>query len=268
MIAVKPRILIVDDDEDARALYGNYLRTRAGWDVDCIDNGEDALNILDSSFHAVVLDEMMPGMKGMQILQNIRSRPNLKHLCVAMMTATNDPAVIIGTFQHNPNAYLHKTTHTKEDLYIALARELSKSMNNPSLRPVRVFLCHSPLDKPKVREIYLRLKRDFVEPWLDKENLKAGQDWELEIRKAVESSDIVVICLSVQVSRPGFLQQEIRHAMKVADEQPEGNIFLIPLLLEPCEMPSRLRRLHKIDWWEEGSYDRLLEAIRTKEPHG
>src|SRR5579863_4948303 len=196
-----PRILIVDDDEDARTLYGGYLRSR-GWDVVCVDNGEEALNRLDSSFHGAVLDEMMPGMKGMQILQKIRARVNLQHLCVAMMTATTDSKVIIGIFQHKPNVFLDKTTHTKEDLYVALARELSHSMNNPSLRPVRVFLCHSHMDKPKVREIWHKLKTDFVDPWLDKDKLRPGQDWELEINKAVEASDIVVICLSTQVSRP------------------------------------------------------------------
>jgi DNA-binding response OmpR family regulator len=262
---MKPRILIVDDDEDARALYGTYLRTRGDWDVVCAENGEQALDLLDSSFHAVVLDEMMPGLKGVQVLQQIRSRPSLKRLCVAMMTANTDLAVTIGTLQHHPNLYLHKAMNTKEDLYAALAQELRKSMNDNPIRPLRAFLSHSHLDKPKIQEICVRLQRDFIEPWLDKESLIAGQDWRLEIEKAVEASDVVVICLSQHVSRPGFLQKEIRHALRVADEQPEGEIFIIPLMLEPCEMPFSLRRLHRIHWWEDGAYERLLEAIQTKQ---
>ena len=54
-----------------------------------------------------------------------------------------------------------------------------------SKRPLKVFLCHASTDKPAVRELYLRLKKDGVDAWLDKEKLLPGQDWELEIRKAV-----------------------------------------------------------------------------------
>ena len=52
-------------------------------------------------------------------------------------------------------------------------------------RPLKVFLCHAHSDKDAVKALYDRLVRDGVDAWLDKENLLPGQDWELEIRKAV-----------------------------------------------------------------------------------
>jgi hypothetical protein len=56
-------------------------------------------------------------------------------------------------------------------------------------RPLRVFLCHIiPLrdaDREPVRALYTRLVKDGVDAWFDKEKLLPGQDWELEIRKAV-----------------------------------------------------------------------------------
>ena len=56
-------------------------------------------------------------------------------------------------------------------------------------RKLRVFLCHSSDDKPAVRELYPRLKVEgWIDPWLDEEKLYPGQDWELEIEKAVEAS--------------------------------------------------------------------------------
>jgi hypothetical protein len=42
---------------------------------------------------------------------------------------------------------------------------------------LRVFLCHSSHDKPKVRDLYQCLRRSGFAPWLDEENLIAGQDW-------------------------------------------------------------------------------------------
>ncbi len=58
-------------------------------------------------------------------------------------------------------------------------------------RPLKVFLCHAhiiPLwdaDRDAVRALYTRLTNDGVDAWLDKEKLLPGQDWELEIHKAV-----------------------------------------------------------------------------------
>ena len=63
-------------------------------------------------------------------------------------------------------------------------------------RPLKVFLCHASADKPKVRELYRTLKRRGVQPWLDAENLIPGQNWEVEIPKALLSSDAIIICLS------------------------------------------------------------------------
>lgn len=119
----------------------------------CIGSGQDALAVLDRSFHAVVLDEMMPGMMGTQVLQRIRARADVGSICVIMLTATDDPKVIVDTFYYKPNAYLRKMDTPPKDLYLALARELG-SMNSRLLRPARVFLCHSHVDKPVVRELY------------------------------------------------------------------------------------------------------------------
>ncbi|HRQ22788.1 MAG TPA: toll/interleukin-1 receptor domain-containing protein [Anaerolineales bacterium] len=65
-------------------------------------------------------------------------------------------------------------------------------------RPLKVFLCHAhiiPLwdaDRDAVRALYTRLTNDGVDAWLDKEKLLPGQDWELEIKKAVREADVVI----------------------------------------------------------------------------
>ena len=81
-------------------------------------------------------------------------------------------------------------------------------------RPLKVFLCHAhiiPLwdaDRDAVRKLYTRLANDGVDAWLDKEKLLPGQDWELEIKKAVREADVVVVCLSKQFNQAGFHQQK------------------------------------------------------------
>lgn len=132
-------------------------------------------------------------------------------------------------------------------------------------RTLRVFLCHATNDKPSVRELYNRLRSDNVDPWLDEEKLLPGQDWRLEIPQAVRTSDVVIVCLSRQsINKTGYVQKELRLALDVADEQPEGAIYLIPARLEKCEVPKRLQRWHWVDLFERHGYYRLMSALQVR----
>jgi hypothetical protein len=139
-------------------------------------------------------------------------------------------------------------------------------INNPTpIRRLRVFLCHSSADKPIVRALYKRLLAEGADPWLDEENLLPGQNWELEIRKAVRNSDIVIVCLSSSsINKAGFVQKEITFVLDVADQQPEGTIFLIPLKLEKCSSPDRLSRWHWVNFFEERGYEGLMRSLRAR----
>jgi hypothetical protein len=53
-------------------------------------------------------------------------------------------------------------------------------------------------------------------------------------------------------------------ALDVADTQPDGSVFLIPLRLEECEVPERLRRWHWVDLFEERGYERLVKALSVR----
>ncbi len=130
-------------------------------------------------------------------------------------------------------------------------------------RPLCVFLCHSSGDKNAVRDLYKRLCAEGFDPWLDEEKLLPGQDWRQEIPKAVRTSDVVIVCLSPRaVNKAGYIQKEIKYALDVADEQPEGSIFIIPLKLEECDAPEQLRRWQCANYFEESGYKRLVYALR------
>ena len=146
------------------------------------------------------------------------------------------------------------------DAYLAVASTGSATCTASG----HVFLCHASDDKPRVRELYTFLRKAGVDVWFDEERLLPGQDWELEIRRALRNSDVVIACLSSRsVTKRGFVQRELRMALDVADEQPEGHIFFIPVLLEECEVPSRLARWQWLPWFREGSDAKLLRAIES-----
>ena len=129
----------------------------------------------------------------------------------------------------------------------------------------RVFLCHSSQDKGEVRKLYDQLTPLPIDLWLDEKKLLPGQDWQREITQAIRTVHVVIVCLSPQsVTKAGFVQKEIRHALDVADEQPEGAIFIIPARLRECEVPDRLQRWHWVDLYESSGFARLTGALRAR----
>ena len=94
-------------------------------------------------------------------------------------------------------------------------------------RKLKVFLCHASQDKLVVRELYQRLlAEDWIDPWLDEEKLLPGQDWNLEIEKAVETSDAVVVCVStISMAKEGYVQKELRRILDLALENWKGRFL-------------------------------------------
>ena len=131
-------------------------------------------------------------------------------------------------------------------------------------RPLKVFLCHAHADRDPVRGLYARLTQDGVDAWLDKAKLLPGQDWELEIRKAVREADVVVVCLSKQFNQAGFRQKEVRLALDTAMEKPEGEIFIIPARLDECDNLESLRKWHWVNLFEADGYEMLMRAFRAR----
>ncbi len=128
-----------------------------------------------------------------------------------------------------------------------------------------VFLCHASEDKAVVRDIERRLREDGFEPWLDEKQLLPGDDWDLKIRQAVRGSDVVLVCLSRNsVTKEGYVQRELRRVLEVAEEKPEGTVFIIPVKLEECEVPEQLSRWHRIAYGDEGAYDRIVASLRAR----
>ena len=131
--------------------------------------------------------------------------------------------------------------------------------------PLKAFLCHASGDKPPVRELYKRLVFEGVDAWLDKEKLLPGQDWRVEIPRAVGEADVVIVFLSKKsISKEGYVQKEIKFALDIAEEKPEGTIFLIPARLEECVVPERLSRWHWVELYEEDGFIKLLRSLKLR----
>ena len=133
-----------------------------------------------------------------------------------------------------------------------------------SKKKLLVFLSHAKEDKPNVRRLYKRLRQDGFDPWLDEERLLPGQNWNLEIEKALRASDVILLCFSDRsTQKEGYIQSEYKRAMKYQEEKPEGVIFVIPVRLDECKMPFFIQELQWVDYPEQ--YDRLVMALNQRQ---
>ncbi|HEY9776539.1 MAG TPA: response regulator transcription factor [Planktothrix sp.] len=106
------RILLVDDDFKFCRLTSSYLE-RYGYEVTCAHNGNSAIDMaLTRTYDAIILDVMMPGSDGYQVLRRIRDNSDVP---VLMLTALGDQETerIIG-LEIGADDYLPKTFSPRE----------------------------------------------------------------------------------------------------------------------------------------------------------
>lgn len=128
-------------------------------------------------------------------------------------------------------------------------------------RVLKVFLSYARVDAESVVSLYEMLSAEKVDIWHDKRKLLGGQDWEREIRKAVRESDVVIICLSKEFNKKGYRQKEVRIALEESKLRPEGEIFIIPVCLEECDVMEDLQRWQRVDLYEEDGFENILRAL-------
>ena len=107
----KPSVLIIDDDRDFCALIANYLST-FGYAVSAAHTGPaGAERALAESWQAVILDVMLPGFDGFEVLKRIRRASNVP---VLMLTARGDETDQIVGLEVGADDYLPKGSSTRQ----------------------------------------------------------------------------------------------------------------------------------------------------------
>jgi hypothetical protein len=126
----------------------------------------------------------------------------------------------------------------------------------------RIFLSYSWGDKERVMQLHDTLEAAGVEPWIDREELRGGADWELSIKRQMRESQQVIVFLSKSsVEKAGYAWAEIRMAVRIAEEQPEGKSYVIPVKLDDCVLPDILSRWNCIELFQPEGERRLLIAL-------
>ena len=109
--AGRTRLLIIDDDRKLCRLIRDYLEPM-GYEIDMAHSGPEGLGkALEQNVHAIILDVMLPGMDGFEVLKQLRRRSDVP---VLMLTGRGEePDRIVG-LEIGADDYLPKTFSTRE----------------------------------------------------------------------------------------------------------------------------------------------------------
>lgn len=92
----RPRLLVAEDDPDIRDILVHTLATDGAREVMAVENGRAALEAIEAQpFDLVVLDVLMPGPSGLQVLERMRRLPNGRDVPVLVVTALDDRDTVV-----------------------------------------------------------------------------------------------------------------------------------------------------------------------------
>ncbi len=102
------RILVVDDDPILREFASVYLATPTATIDTACDGAEARTRLAQATYDILILDIEMPRVGGFELLEEIRSDENLRHLPVMMLTGHDDIASIDRAFQLGASSFATK----------------------------------------------------------------------------------------------------------------------------------------------------------------
>ncbi|MDO8659410.1 MAG: response regulator [Candidatus Parcubacteria bacterium] len=116
MNPTQKKILLVEDEDFIRELYVRQL-TKAGFAVKSAIDGQSGLDTLKTEqFDLLLLDIMLPGMNGLQLLREFKTHYPNSPMIVILLTNLGQEAVIKEGFELGAQAYLIKASYTPDQV--------------------------------------------------------------------------------------------------------------------------------------------------------
>ena len=108
------KVLVVDDEPNVLRSLVQYL-TIEDFEVETASNGIEALEKVDSfSPELILLDVMMPGMDGFEVLDKVKEKPGHKDTPIIMLTAKDQSSDVLKGYQSGATSYLVKPFNLDE----------------------------------------------------------------------------------------------------------------------------------------------------------
>ena len=104
----KTRILVADDDRDILDLVG-FILTHAGYEVVSVADGSEAIAAIEADPpEMAILDVMMPGLSGIDVLRRVRANDSIKNMQVILLTVLASDSDVAAGFAAGATDYMTK----------------------------------------------------------------------------------------------------------------------------------------------------------------
>lgn len=121
-------LLVEDNPGDVRLTREAFEQARLRTELHVVRRGEEALDYLNQQGNyenatqpdIVLLDLNLPGLNGLEVLEEIRETPELKTIPVIILTSSKSEEDIVRSYERHANAYLTKPVNV--DKFVNLAR--------------------------------------------------------------------------------------------------------------------------------------------------
>jgi len=186
-------LLVVDDNEDNRYTLTRRLEREGYTHVTTANDGTQALELLTSkAFDLVLLDIMMPGLNGYEVLERLKTHADLRHIPVIMISAVEDLASVVRCIELGADDYLPKPFETA-----LLRARVGASLEKKALRD-EVRECNRRLEQ-RVEQQVVQLDRlgqlkAFFSPQLAESILNGGREDLLKTHRR----EVVVVFLDMR----------------------------------------------------------------------
>lgn len=140
--AATAHILVVDDEPDIAESLADFLTKKENYLVSLTSNGQEAVGFLQTALETdveidlVLLDMMMPGMTGQEVLDWIRQHPDLRYMRVVVLTAHSSSNEKVAALSAGADDYITKPYYPQELLArvktILRTQQLEKQLQRQS----------------------------------------------------------------------------------------------------------------------------------------
>jgi CheY-like chemotaxis protein len=215
----------------------------------------------------IILDVMMPEMDGFEVCQSLKSKTETKDIPILMLTAKGQVQDKVKGFSVGADDYLPKP-YEKDEFEARVKALIRRAKSNyhkddiDLLQSPLIFLSYARSDIQQVENLYNLLSDKGYQPWMDLHNIRGGEDWLHAIYSAIDECQFFIAILSNNsVNRRGVIMKELKKALDKWNGMLPSDIFMIPIRIDDCPLPTLLEHLQVIEWNEGEGFNKLVEAI-------
>lgn len=249
----QPHILIVESEKIISRILKETLLSE-GYAVETAYDGEEALELLSNPQpDLIVLDLMLPGIDGYEVIRRVRTRPESIYISIIVISSFGDATDMVRAFEIGADDYIVKPFQIGElfarikvrvRIQLELARSQRTHLPNTIMQPadkertgaINIFICYAHKDKTLLDKLENHLeplrRSGQIMPWYDRE-IQPGMNWKQEIDTHLNSADIILLLIS-----PDFMASDYcygKETVRALERHERGEAHVIPVILRPAD---------------------------------